>query len=298
MAFHGFVHVHGVHTRGVEAGEPHIAHDNYSQRVGGVFETLLQPFFDLAAVDMGLQQGLVGGRASHDDFDGSLFRVGIVPVGSLLDDFVVKVNADVTAHGHHHGFAILRLAAFLEVLHQVGGHAGHSRSGTHHLLQCSPSTFELSLCIFLFILGEFVHLFIELGQVFFFQAQLSQTTFVIDGNRSPVFLRLLHVIDMDVIAKHSASVAVGAVDRGASEGHKGGLWQGITQVLGISGLVGLRARLTFEFSLKAILGTVGLVGNNHYVPTLGKHRKHILVLARHEFLDGGKHNTARWPVAE
>ena len=239
----------------------------------------------------------------------------------------------------HHGFALLRLVALLEVLHQVGGHAGHARRGAHHLLQRRPAALELGLDALLLVLGQLVHLLVQQGQVFFLEPQLGQAAFVINGDRGPVFLGLLHVVDRDVVAKHGAGVAILAADRRSGEGDERGAGQRVAQVLGVTNLVaglierrlklgmhGAAARVAghYAFSscqrlthkrwsliwrqttrlarlepgLKAVLRAVGFVGNDHDVAALGKHREHVLVLARHELLDGGEDDAARGPIAQ
>lgn len=41
MAAHRFIQVHGVRRRDVEAGQPHVAHDNQLERVVGILEAFL-----------------------------------------------------------------------------------------------------------------------------------------------------------------------------------------------------------------------------------------------------------------
>lgn len=41
-----------------------------------------------------------------------------------------------------------------------------------------------------------------------------------------------------------------------------------------------------------------LVGDDDDVAALGQYREGILILARHEFLDRGKDDTAGWPLAQ
>ena len=169
MPFHGLVDVHGVHTRGVEAGEPHVAHDDELEQVGWVFEALFQALLDLAAVDVRAQQRLVAGATGHDDFDGALLRVVAVPVRAQFDDFVVQVHANLAAHGHGHGFAVTCLVSLLEVRHQVGGHALDTRLCADHLLQGRPAALEFALDAFFFVLGQFVHLVVYQGQLGVFE---------------------------------------------------------------------------------------------------------------------------------
>ena len=327
MTFHRFIHVHGVDAGGVKAGEPHVAHDHQLQRVGRVLETLFQPFLDLGAVDVGAQQGLVAGAAGHDDLDRPLLRVWTVPLGAQFDDFVVQMHADFAAHGHGHRLAVLRLVARLEMRHQVGGHVLHAGLRADELFQRGPLRLQPGLGAFLFVFGQLVHLVVDLGQFAVLEFELGQAAFVVNGNGGAVFARLLHVVNMDVVAKHRAGVAVGAAHRRAGKGHKRGMGQRIAQMLGVTGLVaggvfgghkmhagrGCRASAVcgqhrarnrrpglagLEGGGKAVLGAVGLVGNHHDVVPVRKHREHVLVFTGHELLDRGKHNPARWPVRQ
>ena len=237
VALHGFVHVQRVHAGRIKAGEPHVAHDYHLQRVCRVFEAFLEPFLDLGAVNVWAQQRLVAGRACHHDLDGTFFGVGVMPVGAQPDDFVVQVHTNVTAHGDHHGLAALGFVAFFKVADQVGSHTGHAGFGADNLFQCCPAALEFGLGAFLFVLGQLVHFVVEQRQVFFLEFELGQARLVIDGDSGAVFLGLLHVIDMDVVTKDGAGVVVGAADRRAGEGDKSGVWQCVTQVLGVTCLV-------------------------------------------------------------
>lgn len=51
-----------------------------------------------------------------------------------------------------------------------------------------------------------------------------------------------------------------------------------------------------ERGLEAVLRAVGLVGDHHDVAALGQHGEAVLILPRHELLDGGKDDAARRPV--
>jgi len=161
-----------------------------------------------------------------------------VPVRAELDDFVVQVDADVAAHGHDHGFAGLRLAAFFVVRHQVGGDRSHSRFGANDLLQRRPPALELGLLAFLFILRQFIDLGVYLRQVVSLEGKLGETRFKVDGYSGAIFLGLLHVVDVDVIAEHGTGVAVLAGHWCAGEGHEGRIRQRIAQVLRIANLIG------------------------------------------------------------
>ena len=250
-----------------------------------------------------------------------------MPLGAQLYDLVVKVHADVAAHRDNHGLADLRLVALLEVRHQVGRHARHAGLGPNHLFQGGPARFEAGLCAVFLILGQFVDLSVHQVQIGVVEAHPGQARLVVNRDRGAVLFGLLHVVDMDVVAKHRARVAVFAGDWRAGEGDESGVGQRIAQVLGVADLVALdavgrwqqlgavgrraavarrqhrtrcaRARLeSLQLGLETVLGAVRLVGDHHDVAAVGQHREAVLILTRHELLDRGKDNATGRPVGQ
>ncbi|MNI75182.1 hypothetical protein D3C73_1313120 [compost metagenome] len=122
MTLHRLIDVHRVAARRVEARQPHVANDHQLQRVFRILETHLQALFHLFAVQMRLQQWLIGSRARHHDLDGTLFGIVAVPLWSKGHDGVVQMGADVATHAHDHSLAIRHGDASLEVLDQVTCH--------------------------------------------------------------------------------------------------------------------------------------------------------------------------------
>ncbi len=121
--------------------------------------------------------------------------------------------------------------------HQVGRDAGDARLGADDLLQRRPAAFQPGLLAFLLVLRQLVHLLVHLRQRFFLQAQFGQARLEVDGHRGAVLLRLLHVVDVDVVTEHGAGVAVLARYRRAGEGDESGVGQGVAQVLSVADLV-------------------------------------------------------------
>ena len=68
-AAHRLVDVHGVHRRGVEAGQPHVADDDQLQRVVRVGGPGLHRAALLLVADVRLERRRVGGVAGDDDLD-------------------------------------------------------------------------------------------------------------------------------------------------------------------------------------------------------------------------------------
>ena len=163
------------------------------------------------------------------------------------------MHANLAAHGDHHRLAALRLVAFLEVGDQIGSHGGDTRLGADHLFQCRPAALEPRLLVFFLVLGQLVDVGVDLRQVFRLQRQLGQARLEVDRHRRAILPRLLHVVDVDVVAEHGARVAVFARYRGAGEGDEGGIGQRIAQVLGVAHLIS-RGRLSGHQCLPVIGG--------------------------------------------
>ncbi len=245
-----------------------------------------------------------------------------MPFRAQFDDCFIQVRTDVAAHPDHHGFAILCFVALFEVLYEVGSHADNARLGTHDFFQGCPSRFQASLSLLFFVFGEFVDLFIQRHQIGLFQFELGQARLVIDGHGGTILFGLLHVVDMDVVAEDGARVAIGAADGCAREGHKGGVWQRIPQVLGVTHLIGdrgfcdrqrgghintqiiVRSQLTvfvgaegfafasLQLGFETVLRAVGFVRNHNDIAAVRQDREGVLIFSRHELLDGSEDDAA------
>lgn len=97
-----------------------------------------------------------------------------MPLGAQLDDLVIEMNADFPAHGDDHGLAGLCRIPRFEVRHQIGCHPGNTRFGTYDALQCRPFALQPGLLAFLFILGQFIDLGVDMGQLVGLEGQLGQ----------------------------------------------------------------------------------------------------------------------------
>ena len=156
-----------------------------------------------------------------------------MPTGAQRFDLGIQRGADGAAHAHHHAFAQHGRIARFEVRHQVGRHLAQARLGAHQLFQLRPARFAcLALGHVFLVLEHFFHVGVQLFDVGLVDAQLGQPAFVVDRHRRAIVHRVLDVVDADVVAKHCAGVLVGAFHRCAGEADKGGLGQGIPQVLG------------------------------------------------------------------
>jgi hypothetical protein len=209
-----------------------------------------------------------------------------------------------------------------EVRDQIGGDAADTGFGTDDLFERCPRALQPGLLPLLLVLGKFIDRVVELRQRGFVQRQSGEARLKVDGDGRPIVLRLLHVVNVDVVAEHGTRVAVLARYRGAGEGDEGRIRQGVAQVLGVTyrvacpirrgglggeqcvgGVDGVAGRVPWrpdgpEPGFEAVLGAVRLIGDDHDVVELGMHRVAVLVLAGHEFLDGGEDDAARGAVAE
>ena len=81
VATHGLVGVQGTEAGGVEARQPHVAHDDDREWVLGVAEAQSQLTAALLVADVVLPLGAVVGRPGHDDLgDALLAGLGVVLV--------------------------------------------------------------------------------------------------------------------------------------------------------------------------------------------------------------------------
>ena len=65
--------------------------------------------------------GRVGGGAGHDDLDGALVVIVVVPLRAQAHELAVQLDADAPAHAHHHRLALEGFEALLEVVDDVPG---------------------------------------------------------------------------------------------------------------------------------------------------------------------------------
>ncbi len=331
VATHGLVDIHRVQTGRIEAGQPHVAHDDQLERVGRVLVAPLQALLDLFGVDVRLEHRLVRGRAGHDDFDGAFVGVGVVPFRPQGDESVVEMDANLAAHADDHGLTVQGGKAVFEVFDDVGGHLLNPGRCANEFFQRGPAAQLAGLAgVVLIVLGQLVDVIIKPGGVLLREFELRQARLVIDGHRGAVLDRLLDVVDVDVVAEHGAGVAVLQRHGGAGEGDEGGVGQRVAQVLGVAvahaggrgrcdqgrggpnraGILRAQRRgrglavatggivLSGQLGGKAVLAAVGFVADDDDVAALGQHREAVFVLARCELLDGGEDDAAAGAVAQ
>jgi len=158
-----------------------------------------------------------------------------MPARAQRHDGVVEVNADFTAHGHHHGLSLQGRQAVLEVLDDVRRHLLDARRGADQYFQRRP-TAHLGDAgrVVLLVFGEFLHFVVQVWRFLIPEFQFGEAALVINGHCCAILDGLFHVVDMHVIAEHGAGVAVFQRYGRAGEGHEGGIRQRIAQVPGIA----------------------------------------------------------------
>jgi hypothetical protein len=87
-----------VQARDVEAGEPHIAHDDDLERVLRIAETGGQCLAPGLVADVLLPLQRIGGRAGHHHLHPPLLVVLVAPVRPQGGDLAVQIDADAPAH--------------------------------------------------------------------------------------------------------------------------------------------------------------------------------------------------------
>ena len=142
VAAHGFVDIHRVQTGRVEAGEPHVAHDDDFEGVLRILEPLCQLLPSRLVTDVRLPRERIGLPAGHDDLHNA-FVVGVgVPLGAKLAQGLIQLEADAPAHADDHRLAVHDLQARLPMLHEVGGDQAQAFVGADDGLQRRPLGLE------------------------------------------------------------------------------------------------------------------------------------------------------------
>jgi len=280
MTAHRLVDIHGVEARRVEAGEPHVAHEDELERIVRVAKPLRQLLASGLIPDVALPIDGIRSRSGHHDLHGAGPVPGAVPAGAKLGDFAEKLHADAPAHADDHPLAVHRLKARLEVLDDVLRHHRQSLLGPDHRLELGPLGLETFFSLDLLALRSLFEIRIDPRLRGLVERKLGQPALVVDRHRGPVPDRPLDVVDADVIAEDRPGVGVGQLDRRSGEADEGGSRQGVAHVPG-------------ESVDEVVLTAVGLVGDHHDVPPSGKLGVAVALLLGEELLDGGEDHAAR-----
>ena len=170
VAFHGLIQVHGVQRGDIEAGQPHIAHNDHSQRVIRVLEAL----FDLFALGFGADVRLPVRGSEAEPVMTTLITLArssssCHPGG--VHELVVEIHGDAPAHGDDHGFAIHRCLAGIEVLDDVLGNKPQTFLGADQRFQPGPFGLQLLLDMGFLALGDIFKVGIDPGTFSLIQAR-------------------------------------------------------------------------------------------------------------------------------
>ena len=279
VALHGLVHIQGVERGRVEAGEPHIAHDDQTEGVGGVAEAAGEGFPRGFGAHVGLEGGGVGSRAGHHHLEAAAPRglpvIAAVPIRAQGDQRVVEVYADAAAHADDHAFALQGLQPLLKVGDEIGGDGGDARVGPDQGFQLRPFGLERFALLGFCALGDGLEFVVQDGLEGVVERELDQAALVVDGHGGAVGHGLLDVVDADVVAEDGAGVFVGEFDGRAGEADEGGVGQGIAQVGG-------------EAVDEVILAAVGFVGDDYDVAPRGEQGVTVAPFIGQELLQGGE----------
>ncbi|MBA7586022.1 hypothetical protein ES708_28018 [subsurface metagenome] len=132
----------------------------------------------------------------------------MMPGWTELNDGVVEVYADATAHADYHPFTIHCLQALLKMVYYVSCHKVYPLLRADHCFQPGPFGLKLfpdTLLLafsYLFKLGVYVWFFV------LFQFYFGQATLIKDTNGGAVDHCLLYIIDANVISEYCRSASV------------------------------------------------------------------------------------------
>jgi hypothetical protein len=229
---HGFVHVHGVQARAVEAREPHVADDDDLEGVLRVSKAVPQKLPPLLVPNVRLPFRRIRSRARHHHLDRALVVVLVVPLRAKANNLVVQLYADAAAHANDHCLTVERLEPLFEVVHDILRDQPKSLLRSRDCLQASPFRLQTLLALDLFSLRHLLELFVHPRFFFFGQVELGKSAFIVNRHRCPVFHRPLDVVDGDVVTEDGACVAVVQLKRRPREPDEACIGQGIAHVAG------------------------------------------------------------------
>jgi hypothetical protein len=276
---HGLVDVHRVQAGGVEAGEPHVAHDDQPERVLGLPEPVGERLPAGLVPDVELPVRPVVGGARHHDLHRALAVVVVVPPRAEGGDLAVQLDADAPAHAHHHRLAVHRGQPVLEMVHQVARDELEPAPGSHHRLELRPLRLEPLLALDLLAFGRLLELGVDPGPLGLLQLELREAALVVDGHGGAIDDRALDVVDGDVVPEDRARVGIGLLDGRPGEADERGAGQGIAHVPG-------------EAVDEVVLAPVRLVGDHHDVVAVRQDRLAVSPLLGEELLNRGEHDPA------
>jgi hypothetical protein len=94
-------------------------------------------------------------------------------------------------------------------------------SGPTTASNCAHLLLSVVVALDLLPVGRLFELRVDLRPLAFFQLQLRQPAFLIDGHRRAIEEGALDVVDTDLVPKHRAHFSAGLLDRGAGEADRG-----------------------------------------------------------------------------
>ena len=172
VAAHRLVHVHRMQARGVEACQPHVAHQHHAQRVGGVPEALRQRLAPRLVADVQLPVRRVRGGAGHHHLDGARLVAVVVPVGAQAHQLAVQVDADAPAHADNHRLAVHGLDRdSVEVHRDIIGNELQALVGADDGLELRPLGLEPLPAVDLLALGGFLEVWVDVRAFPFVERQ-------------------------------------------------------------------------------------------------------------------------------
>ncbi len=271
----------------VEAGEPHIAHDDEFELRTVVAETighfLAVPF----AADVLLPFGWIGRTAAHHHLEQALVVVRMCPFRAQFDERIVHLGADLAGHTDDHPFTRQGRIPRLEVSHDVLSNQGHAVVRANDGGHLCPLALEALLLRHFFALSDFLEIGVDARQHRFGELELGVPGVVVDGDGGLIRHSALDVVHVDVLAEDVAGIAVGGGDRCAGEADESSVGQSITHILRQT-VNFVQAILTLDIaSLEAILRAVRLVHDEDDVAPVGQARV-CAAIFREELLNGGE----------
>jgi hypothetical protein len=254
---HRLVHIQRVQTRGVEAGQPHVADDDDANAAVRVLELGRERLHLALAPPVLRQLGRVVRRGGDDALDSI--------IAETLAEQPRHFGGDPARVGDDHRLAFERLDALGVVLGEIVGDLCEPVVLADDPFELRPGGDELvrpgGLLSLDHVGGRSERVGVGLHR--------DLAALVVDRDRRPILLRLPHPVDGDVVAEHEPRAAVRLLDRRPGETNARGVRECDRDVLGEG----------------RVLAPVRLVGDDDDVPALGEDRHPRLAGGRSELLN-------------
>ena len=200
----------------------------------------------------------------------------LFPRWAQFQNFAVDFHGDGAGIGNNHCLACQQIGAVFFVMgNNIFTQGLNGRVCPQHTLHLPQHFFAFLNGVGVCLLLQNIISGVNQRQRVLVQLQVDNTALIIHGTGSTVLDRLGHIVNVDIIAKYFAGVAVFGGNWSACKANKSCIGQGVMDNTRIAyDCVGfffaLRIFSQNNLFIKAILPAMGFVGHDYNIPALGQ----------------------------